>query len=277
MASNAQGPSKGHAQGKKPAGTARYLSSTSASSSRAAAAATPTSSSSSSKRKPPLNAKIAKPVSHTAANGTSTVKPTKSGGHASGSVPVRSVGMKASSSVGKNLAPSSSSSSLSQKTVSKDKQPASVDVTRDQATPLTTLDASQQAAQLQSWLFMSAKLETIEQRRAELSAEEADIADARLMAPHVASAIASLEACSRILSEALQLAQRPANEIWHVGHHEELYDRSEHDSRVVLALLALLPVVRAQGANLDCARTVIQSSKSNLRAVMRLQSLQSSA
>lgn len=90
-------------------------------------------------------------------------------------------------------------------------QPASVDVTRDQATPLTTLDASQQAAQLQSWLFMSAKLESsyagaklaaaaaIEQRRAELSADEADIADARvrfeaerliafyeeLMAPHV--------------------------------------------------------------------------------------------
>ncbi|EPS98734.1 hypothetical protein FOMPIDRAFT_1164819 [Fomitopsis schrenkii] len=74
----------------------------------------------------------------------------------------------------------------------------------------------------------------LEERRAELSAQEANIADARvrfdaerlvsfydeLLAPQVADAIASLvqgflaheEACSRTLAEALELAERPANE-----------------------------------------------------------------
>lgn len=64
--------------------------------------------------------------------------------------------------------------------------------TRDRRDLLTTPDALQQAAQAQSWLYMSASLENsyaatersaaaaLEQQRTELSAQEADIADARV-------------------------------------------------------------------------------------------------
>ncbi|TFY67645.1 hypothetical protein EVJ58_g1486 [Rhodofomes roseus] len=194
MASSVQAPSQGHAQGKKPPGrpaTARYLSSTSASSSRAVSATTP--SASSSRLKPTPTAKVPRPALQTTASGTSTLKASRSAGHVpGGSAPVRSAAVKASSSVSKNIAPSSSSSSLPKKTSSQDKHPAIVDVTRDPASVLMTLDALQQAGQIQAWLFMSATLESsyeaaeraataaLEQRRAELSVEEADMADARV-------------------------------------------------------------------------------------------------
>ena len=65
-------------------------------------------------------------------------------------------------------------------------------MTRERPNPLTIPDTLQQAAQTQSWLYMLASLESsfaaaersaaaaLEQRRAELSAQEVDIADARV-------------------------------------------------------------------------------------------------
>ncbi|KZT66047.1 hypothetical protein DAEQUDRAFT_730816 [Daedalea quercina L-15889] len=351
MASKAQAPPQGRVAGKKPADkavVARYLSSTSASSSRAAA--TPTLSASNSrtavpsvpfsKFKPGASARTAKPALQAVGQDASNVKLTKTAGHVSGPVPVRSISVKVSNSVSKNLGPSSSSTSLTKKTSSKEQHPKSVNVTRDQTEPLTTLDALQQAAQIQSWLFMSATLENsyaaaqrsaaaaLEQRRVELSEEEADIADARvrfdaerlidfydeLMTPQVASAVAALvqqflaheEACSQTLARALWLVQEPANEHLRITQFNGILDEinqlsdeatqleysivaivpkevernvktgdlPEQDSLLKRTLLALLPVVRARGVNLECARAVVQSGKNNLCVAMRLQSSQ---
>ena len=186
---------------------ARYLSSTSASSSRAAAhSATPGVPSSKGK---PSDPRPGKPTSRNTAQGTSTLKPSKSASHISGPVPARASGPKAAGSVNIPLGPSSSSPTLTKKAAPKEQvgqcitsapaeyllqqRPAPADpVTRDRPNTLTTPDVLQQAAQTQSWLYMSASLanayaaaersaaEALEQRRAELSAQEADIADARV-------------------------------------------------------------------------------------------------
>ncbi|KAI0732861.1 hypothetical protein C8Q72DRAFT_70078 [Fomitopsis betulina] len=339
MASNAQPPSQ--AASKKPTGktaTARYLSSTSASSSRAAVSATLVASSSKAKITPVP--RPAKPTPRAAAQGTSTLRSSKSASYVIGVAPARASGPKVPGSV-KVLASSSSSPALDGKVTPKDQCPMPADTaTRDRRDLLTTPDALQQAAQAQSWLYMSASLENsyaatersaaaaLEQQRTELSAQEADIADARvrfdaerlvsfyqeLLTPEVAGAITSLvqafltheEACSRTLAGALDLVERPANERLRIrqfndvldeldrlledaaqlessiiaiarGQAEcvvETSDRPEQSGRLIPALLALLPVVRTRVANLECARTVAQSCKVNIRLATKAQSLQ---
>lgn len=54
----------------------------------------------------------------------------------------------------------------------------------------------------------------------------------------------------------------------------ETSDRPEQSGRLIPALLALLPVVRTRAANLECARTVAQSCKVNIRLATKAQSLQ---